>query len=47
MVGPIELGTLLTLVVLFGGYRWLPRIARALGKSTREPKRGVQEAHNE
>ena len=43
-LGPVELLVILGIVLLLFGAKKLPDLARALGKSSREFKRGVNEA---
>ena len=42
-VGPLELVILLSIVLLFFGAKRIPELARALGKGTREFRKGVSE----
>jgi Sec-independent protein translocase protein TatA len=44
--GGIELGILVALGLLFGGYKLLPKALHGLGRATREPERGFEE-HSE
>jgi sec-independent protein translocase protein TatA len=43
-LGPTELIIILAIVLLLFGSRKLPDLARSLGKSQREFKKGIQEA---
>jgi sec-independent protein translocase protein TatA len=46
-LGPTELIIILAIVLLLFGSRKLPDLARSLGKSQREFKKGIQEADAE
>jgi sec-independent protein translocase protein TatA len=46
-LGPTELIIILAIVLLLFGSRKLPDLARSLGKSQREFKKGIQEADEE
>jgi len=46
-LGPMELGIILAIVLLLFGSRKLPDLARSLGKSQKEFKKGLQEADAE
>jgi len=46
-LGPTELIIILAIVLLLFGSRKLPSLARSLGKSSREFKKGLQEEEEE
>jgi sec-independent protein translocase protein TatA len=46
-LGPTELIIILAIVLLLFGSRKLPDLARSLGKSSREFKKGLQEENEE
>ena len=45
-LGPVELLVILGIVLLLFGARRLPELARSLGKSTREFKKGLQDGED-
>jgi sec-independent protein translocase protein TatA len=45
-LGPVELLIILGIVLLLFGARRLPELARSLGKSSREFKKGLQDAED-
>ena len=46
-LGPLELIVILAVVLLLFGARRLPEIARSLGRSSREFKKGMREGSDE
>jgi sec-independent protein translocase protein TatA len=46
-IGPMEFGIILFIVILLFGAKKLPQLARSMGKSMGEFKRGRQEFENE
>ncbi len=42
-VGPLEIGLLVFLVLLFFGARRLPELGRGIGSSVKELRKGVEE----
>lgn len=45
-LGPVELLVILGIVLLLFGARRLPELARSLGKSTKEFKKGLQDGED-
>lgn len=46
-IGPMELVVILLIVLVLFGSKRLPELARSLGQSLREFKRGIREADRE